>query len=301
MADGIDVTGTNLFAPQYVSPRSVQMNIGVQHEFRHGMVFTADYLRNVSTHNLMSIDTNHIGDSRFFNLAERASRDRHHQRSVRLLPMSIAPSANGATITDYASNGLDSGYSVCGGLACPVWISRGCRTHARRFPGINQNVGTNQMLFPDWPLCVQRPADSLRQNVSNPLPGIRYLNLQVSYAFSRYVSTARDNDFINFPTDNADPTNYIGPNGLDRTHQLSFGGTMDLAGPLPHEPDLTLRQPAAVECDACRSAELPGGLFQTDITGDGTGDGTVGSNGGAGDLLPGTNVGDFGRRLESTD
>ena len=27
-----------------------------------GMVFTADYLRNVSTHNLLSIDTNHIGD-----------------------------------------------------------------------------------------------------------------------------------------------------------------------------------------------------------------------------------------------
>jgi len=40
---------------------------------------------------------------------------------------------------------------------------------------------------------------------------------------------------------------------------------------------------------------LPGGLFQTDVTGDGTGDGTFGSNGGAGDLLPGTNVGGFGR------
>ena len=69
LADGIDVTGTNLFAPHYVAPRSVQMNIGVQREIRHGMVFTADYLRNVSTHNLLSIDTNHVGDSRFFNLA----------------------------------------------------------------------------------------------------------------------------------------------------------------------------------------------------------------------------------------
>ena len=39
----------------------------------------------------------------------------------------------------------------------------------------------------------------------------------------------------------------------------------------------------------------PGGLFQTDITGDGTGDGTFGSNGGLGDLLPGTNIGGFGR------
>ena len=39
----------------------------------------------------------------------------------------------------------------------------------------------------------------------------------------------------------------------------------------------------------------PGGIFQTDITGDGTGDGSIGSNGGAGDLLPGSNVGGFGR------
>jgi hypothetical protein len=38
-------------------------------------------------------------------------------------------------------------------------------------------------------------------------------------------------------------------------------------------------------------------VFQTDITGDGTGDGSFGSNGGLGDLLPGTNVGDFGRKF----
>ncbi len=29
----------------------VQMNVGIQHEIRHGTAFTADYLRNVSTHN----------------------------------------------------------------------------------------------------------------------------------------------------------------------------------------------------------------------------------------------------------
>src|SRR5262249_58401446 len=39
----------------------------------------------------------------------------------------------------------------------------------------------------------------------------------------------------------------------------------------------------------------PGGIFVTDLTGDGTGDGSIGSNGGLGDLLPGTNVGSFGR------
>ena len=56
----------------------------------------------------------------------------------------------------------------------------------------------------------------------------------------------------------------------------------------------TLRQPAAVDLTLPVTG-APGGIFQTDITGDGTGDGTVGANGGAGDLLPGTNVGGFGR------
>ena len=63
-----------------------------------------------------------------------------------------------------------------------------------------------------------------------PLPGVKHVNLQVAYSFSRYVATARDNDFSTFATDFANPTHYIGPNALDRTHQLSFGGYMDLRG-----------------------------------------------------------------------
>src|SRR6202522_500653 len=69
LADGEDVTGTDLLAPSYVSPRSLQMNAGLQHEIRPGMVLTIDYLRNIETRTLLGIDTNHVGDARFFNLA----------------------------------------------------------------------------------------------------------------------------------------------------------------------------------------------------------------------------------------
>ena len=289
LADGIDITGTTLFAPQYVSPRSVQMNIGLQHEIRRGTIVTTDYLRNVSTHNLLSIDTNHTGDARFFNLANAQAAIAATNASFGCNDVNCAMT-RGATITNYASNGLDSGYSVCGGMPCFLLDQPG-QPHARAaFPGINQSVGANTMLFPIGRSVYNGLQTSLRQNMQNPLPGIKYLNLQVSYAFSRYVSTARDNDFINFPTDNASPTKYVGPNGLDRTHQLSFGGTMDLArsfrlslishfdSPLPSSVTLPV-------------SGLPGGLFQTDVTGDGT----FGSNGGLGDLLPRTNVGGFGR------
>jgi hypothetical protein len=298
LTDAIDATSTELFAPDYVTPRSVQMNIGVQHEIRRGMVFTVDYLRNVATHNLLSIDTNHIGDSRFFNLANAQSAIAATVAACGPAAMSgggscpataFNPSVHTATISDFAANGLDSGYELCSGLPCAL---DGAPPAA--FPGINQNLGANQMLFPIGRSVYNGLQMSLKQDVHNPLPGIKYLNLQVSYALSRYVSTARDSDFVNFATDNADPLKYVGPNGLDRTHQLSFGGIFDLPAnfkislighfdsPLPSNVTLPV-------------SGLPGGIFQTDITGDGTGDGSIVSNGGAGDLLPGTNVGGFGR------
>ena len=283
LADGIDITGTSLFAPNYITPRSVQMNVGIQRELRPGMVITVDYLRNVATHNLLSVDTNHVGDSRFFNLpvAQAAIATTLTQFNATSIDGAIA---NGATISDFASNGLDSGYSLCGGGPCP----------GAAFPGINSAVGANQMLFPIGRSVYNGLQASFRQSMRNPVRGIKNLDLTVSYSFSRYVATARDSDFINFATDYANPSKFIGPDGLDRTHQISFGGTADLPGnfratmighfysPLP----LNLTLPTTGNA---------GGIFVSDVTGDGTGDGSIGSNGGLGDLLPGTNLGAFGR------
>lgn len=296
-ADGIDVTGTNLFAPAYVSPRSVQMNIGFQREIRRGTVLTVDYLRNVSTHNLLSVDTNHVGDYRYFvpgnaKAAITATLAACNSTSIdAAIATGTCPAGPGGTtmvhtaqIYDFAANGLDSGYALCAGFACP----------AAAFPGRNANVGVNQMLFPIGRSVYNGLQATLKQDINHPLPGVTHLNFQTSYSFSRYVATARDSDFINFAYDNSNPTKYIGPNGLDRTHQISFGGVFDLrAGfrmSLMSHFDSPL--PSDVRLPVSGNA---GGIFQTDVTGDGTGDGTFGSNGGLGDLLPGTNVGAFGR------
>jgi hypothetical protein len=202
---------------------------------------------------------------------------------------SFNPVIHTATIADFANNGLDSGYNACGGVPCAL-----NGTPPAAFPGMNPNFGAVQLLYPIGRSVYNGLQMSLRQDVHDPFRGAKSLNLQVSYAFSRYVSTARDNDFINFSQDNNNPGRYIGPNGLDRTHQLSFGGYMNtikgfqvtfaahFTSPLPSNVTLPV-------------SGAPGGIFQTDITGDGTGDGSFGSNGGAGDLLPGTNVGGFGR------
>jgi hypothetical protein len=296
MATGIDVDETSLLAPNYKSARSVQMNIGVQREIRKGMVLTVDYLRNVSTHNLLSVDTNKVGDSRFLNLAAAQAAISATNAAFGCgngfdQGSSQCAISAGARVGDYAANGLDSGYELCGGFACPN----------AAFGGINLGAtGANQMLFPIGRSVYNGLQASLRDNVHNPFRGVKYLSLQVSYSFSRYVATARDSDFINFPVDNNNPTGFMGPTGLDRTHQLSFGGVMDLPAnfrlslighfdsPLP--ANLTLPVSGA-----------PGGIFQTDLTGDGTGDGSIASNGGVGDLLPGTKLGSFGRSVKAGD
>ena len=322
LTDTANGTGTQLLAPNYRTPRSVQMNLGIQQQIRKGTVLTIDYLRNVGTHNLLSVDTNHVGDAGFVNLAAAQNAINATLAACGQPTIALAASigtcpatswnsaVHPATIADFAefktdslgnpiSGGLDSGYSTLGGFPAALNCdSTGttCLTPntGAAFPGINPAVGANQMLFPIGRSVYNGLQVSLRQDVHNPFRDVKAMNLQVSYAFSRYVSTARDSDFINFAQDNTNPLQYIGPNGLDRTQQISFGGTFDvpknfrvsLIGHFDSPLPLNVTLPVS---------GLPGGIFQTDITGDGTGGGDAISNGGVGDLLPGTNVGGFGR------
>jgi hypothetical protein len=114
---------------------------------------------------------------------------------------------------------------------------------------------------------------------------------------SRYVGSALDSDFINTAIDNNHPTQSLGPNGLDRTHQFSWGGTFDLPGGLRLSSVGHLYSPLAV------SLTLPagglGGIFSSDVTGDGSGDGSASY--GTGDLVPGTSIGSFGRGIKAGD
>ena len=59
--------GCCVYNPDFRTPRSVQMNIGVQREIRPGMVLSADFVRNVQTHYFLGLDENHTGDIRHFN------------------------------------------------------------------------------------------------------------------------------------------------------------------------------------------------------------------------------------------
>ncbi len=320
LADGLDATGTDLLAPNYVSPRSLQMNVGVQHEIRPGMVLTVDYLRNIETHTLIAVDTNHVGDARFFNLAAAQNAIAFTTSQFGCVGGFSAGAINcaiaaGATISDFASpkfdannnplsGGLDSGYSSLGGFpaASTCGPNGTCLTPATgaAFAGINQNLGANQMLFPIGYAKNTAVQLSLKQHLEHPFRAVRNFDLQASYQLERYVAAASDNDFITIATDFNSPQHYLGPNGLDRKHQISFGGTMDLPyhfrlGMIGH---FYSPLPVTLTLNPTGNA---GGVFQTDVTGDGTGDGSFASNGSFGDVLPGTNIGSFGHGVSASN
>jgi hypothetical protein len=293
LAAGANITGINMFAPNYQTPRAVQMNIGFERQLGKGVVWSADYLRNVGTHTLLAIDVNHVGDVRFFNksVATNAIATTNGSFAPCGATASAADTncaiAHGATIQNYAANGLDSGASMCSGFACPT----------AAFAGQNPNLGVNQMLFPAGRSTYNALQTSLRANVHNPFAGVKSMNWVVSYALSRSQGSAQDADFVNSAVDNNRPNSFLGPNGLDRTHQFSFGGTFDVPG------NFRFGAVGHVYSPLPANMLLPGGgtggIFISDATGDGSGDGSAVYPGG--DLLPGTKLGAFGRKVKLHD
>lgn len=296
--------GINLFAPNYQTPRSVQMNIGFERQLGKGIVWNADYVRNVATHTLLAVDVNHVGDVRFFNKAAAINAISATTASVPGCAGGSSAAAincaiaNGATIADFAGKGLDSGTNVCGGGALAAGACNpGTGDIIPAFGGINPELGVNAMLFPAGRSVYNAFETSLRANVARPFTGVRALNWQFSYALSRYVGSALDSDFINTAIDNNHPTGSLGPNGLDRTHQFSWGGTFDLPGSFRFSAVGHVYSPLPLSLTL--PAPGPGGIFQSDVTGDGSGDGS--GIYAVGDLVPGTKIGAFGRDIKTGD
>jgi hypothetical protein len=280
LAAAAAVTGTTLYAPNFQTPRSYQMNIGVQHELHPGTVVSVDFVRNVGLHTLLAVDENHDGDARFLDPAgANAAIDATNTGfGCPTGPGGIDCAITaGATIADYAGNGLTSGTILAGGgPAGPGTVA---------FPGINANFGIVQFLEPVGRSVYNGLDVVLKSDLKSPVSTIRHLNAQISYSFSRFVSEATDVDFINTALDQQNPGQFIGPNGLDRTHQFSAGVIMDL--PAGIRANFITHWYSALPQNIVFSAPgNPEDLLQLDTLGDG-------QQGVA--PIPGTNIGAFGR------
>ena len=300
IAEGANV-GTGLFDPNYKTPRSLQMNIGIQHEIKRGLVFSADYLRNVETKTLLSVDVNDTGNVKYFNAKNAASAIASTLAACGATSINQAIAAcpglegtGGATISDFASFGLATSGDV--GASClTAGLGYGCA-----FGGANPAAGAMPFLEPVGRSVYNAFQTKLVWNTQRPFEGVKAVNFQVAYSLSRFDNPAayqgttppqqpggvNDQDFVINAADNDNPERYMGPSLLDRTHQISFGGNFDVPygfrfGIIAHFYS-PLSSPVIVG-----NTGSGGQIFQTDFTGSGV----------TSDPMPGTTNGAFGRQF----
>lgn len=310
---GLNGAGPPL-GPDYRTPRSVEMNIGIQREIRRGLIFTADFVRNVQTHYLLAIDQNQAGDVRYFSktAAQEAIARTLSLCGVSSIDQAIAscptnplgPNQAGytprpATIADFAQNGLTSSgdfNAVCSFSS----VSAFGRTYGCAFPGKNPNAPPLYFLEPIGRSVYNGLQSKLTQSVENPVRGVRTINFQFSYALSRFENSGggspsvpinSDQDSGVSTIDNASPNRFFGPAALDRTHQISFGGYAELNRGFQVSILAHFWSPLSTSLIVPPTNLGAGEIFRTDFTGDGT----------SSDLIPGTHVGNFDRGINASN
>ena len=290
------------------------MNIGIQREILRGTILSADFIRNVQTHYLLAIDENHTGDVRSFS---KAAAQEAVARTLSLCGVStidqaivscptnpVGPNQTGyapraATMADFAQNGLTSSADFNAVCSFPsVTVPGG--TYGCAFPGINANAPPLGFLRPIGRSVYDGLQTKLVQNLEHPFKGVRSLNLQVSYAISRFENSGgaqpavpinSDQDSGVQVIDSVSPNRFFGPSVLDRTHQLSFGGYADLPGGFRVSILSHFWSPLSTSLVVPNTNLGPGEIFRTDFTGDGT----------TQDLIPGTHVGSFDRGIDASN
>lgn len=304
-----------LLAPGFKTPRVVHMDFGIQHQFGERGMFSIDYVREIGTQFPLGIDTNHVGDAGsqlvgtntnpFLNLDASLAAISATAETVGCPEATYAGSGSGssqaavacylnavpgATITDFARQGLDSSNAFCGPFPCSVLGKK-----QASFGGINPAVGSNVMFFPSGRSKYEAFHLAFKTTAANPARHLQRLDLAFAYSLSRYRGNVAepngsggDYSLMNVAEDyNRPHLGHFGASGLDRRHQLTFTPIADL----PHGLRLAMIAhlasplPLSVRVPQQDGGGAPGEIFRSDITGDGT----------VGDLLPGTFIGSTGK------
>ena len=276
------------FAPDFRTARSYQMNIGVQRQLTRGGVFTADYVRNVSLHFQTAVDVNHVGDSRYLNQTAALNAINATAGAFGCATATSGATAQaavdcylaanpGASINDFAGNGLDSGLALSSNFgftgASPYVFGATPDTFAA-FGGVNPNLGVGEFNFPIGRSVYNGLQTSYKQQVGNPFRGVNSMDLTVSYTLSRFKGTGgNDQNFSPLAFDMRDPNRFFGPTALDRTHQFKFGATFNV---MHHGPQFSVIGNFGSAPPTSLTVASPGGttgtgeIFRSDLTGDGT-------------------------------
>lgn len=296
---------SGLYGAPYRTPYSEQWNFGIQRELFKGAVLSADYVHNSTLKIGQAFDQNHVGAARTLNAAAARNAIATANASVGCGPTDVQCGIdNGLEIQDYAASGLDSGNERFGGQPAGRQTIKDADGNNVRltpstgaaFPGLNPLIGNASFIMPIGKSGYDALQMVFRQVASHPLPGIVSSNLQVSYSYSRVQATntggangTSDTFFSGNSWDNDNPAGIMGRASLDHSQQVNFGGSVHVKyglqlGLIGH---FYSAPPTSLTLDS-GSVIQNGNIFQSDINGDGT----------AGDLLPGTNPGDYMHRIK---
>ncbi len=297
---GNTLTIVGAYAAPYRTPYSEQYNGGIQREIFKGGILSVDYVHNSTLKIAQQIDVNRVGAARTLNTsaaqnAIATTTSSFHCAGGYSSAAIACAIAAGAQIADFATNGLDSGNTFLN--SNPASYNGLTVATGAAFPGFNPNLGQGLFLFPAGRSGYDALQVVFREQKAHPMPGVMSSNLQISYSFSRAISTANPatnngntgvgDQFFSSPSyDYDNPTAYIGRSGLDHTHEISFGGSATLK----YGPQIGIIghffSPAATNLyldNGGTSGSATAGIFQSDVTGDGT----------IGDIVPGTQPGAF--------
>jgi hypothetical protein len=273
------------FPGDYKLPYSMQFNIGFQRELGRGHVLSVDYVRQRGVGLPLQI-YDREGRRSAASFSEAAARTSLGNR------LGIAPGAvNPAAIQNFIANNPAATIATFALINDTIWPGQTAeRTVGRTIVGgYNLYRGLQVSLNGRFQTGFAKMLSVGDKEI------FRGLSYTVGYALARNESTsggARP-EFLATALCNVDFNKCFGPNGLDRTHNLTISASLDLIGGFRLDqiwrvstaPPLTLTVPN------------PGGsngFFMVDFNGDG-GTGTTPRA----DILPGLNVGDFGRRITS--
>ena len=285
-----------IYGAPYRTPYSIQITGGIQREVTKGGVLTVNYVHNNSFKVPLSIDVNHNGAARTLNTTAAKNAIAATAGSYTACAAATTTSAQvqcalsqGATMVDFANNGLDSGNTFLAGGYAAQAFGLTPNTGAA-FGGVNAVYGTTQLILPVGQSGYDAAQVVFKDVKQHPAPGILSANFQASYSLSRVITDSgggQDQFFNNAPFDIDNPKLYLGRNGIDHTNEVSFGGginikygaTIGFAGHFFSAPPSNL---------TIANSGDPGEIFRSDVTGDGT----------VGDILPGTVPGDYMHRVK---
>lgn len=268
------VYGGTIPGKTYRIPYALQFNLGVQRELKPGTVLSADFLYNHAIGlPFMLKDAELRRDAETLNVtAARAKRD-----------------------------------SVLGGLTVDQWIAANPGKTIGSFGLISDSIfmgrypDLNRLRLWDGGFTKYKGLQISLRGTEGSLWRMKNVGYAVSYALARGESSSGQGrvEFMGNVLDNHWPNNpiYFGPNNLDFTHMLSVNGYFTIPGGFRFNSFWNFR---TAEAQSLWIPNLGGaisgvqGFFGTDLNGDG-GRGTTPQV----DVLPGTTVGQFGRKIKS--